>query len=92
VHLDIGALEATGMPAPSGDLSGSGGEGALDGLLSQYERDVILAAVARHKGNWAAAAKALGMHRSNLHRRAVRLGLKGSLQGSGIGDQGSVQR
>jgi len=27
-------------------------------------------------GNWAAAARDLGLHRSNLHRRAQRIGLK----------------
>ena len=52
--------------------------GALEDLLEHYERDVILAAVARNHDNWAAAARDLGMHRSNLHRRALRLGLKGS--------------
>jgi anaerobic nitric oxide reductase transcription regulator len=58
--------------------------GALDDLVVRYEREVIQAAVNRNRGNWAAAARDLGMHRSNLHRRALRLGLK-----SGIRDQGS---
>jgi anaerobic nitric oxide reductase transcription regulator len=31
-----------------------------------------------HHGNWAAAARALGMHRSNLHHRAAKLGLRQS--------------
>jgi anaerobic nitric oxide reductase transcription regulator len=31
--------------------------------------------VARAGGNWSAAARALGMHRSNLHHLARRLGL-----------------
>ena len=31
-----------------------------------------------HDGNWAAAARALGMHRSNLHHRAAKLGLRQS--------------
>jgi anaerobic nitric oxide reductase transcription regulator len=52
------------------------GDGALDELLLDYERDVIRAAVKRNGDNWAAAARSLGMHRSNLHRRALRLGLK----------------
>ena len=44
--------------------------------LARFEREAILAAVARHGGNWSAAARALGLHRSNLHHRAARLGLK----------------
>ncbi|MEZ5291901.1 MAG: nitric oxide reductase transcriptional regulator NorR [Vicinamibacterales bacterium] len=44
--------------------------------LEAVERRLILDAVARHGGNWAAAARALGMHRSNLHHRATRLGLR----------------
>jgi anaerobic nitric oxide reductase transcription regulator len=48
----------------------------LDELLLEHERAAIVAAVARQRGNWAAAARELGLHRSNLHRRAVRLGLK----------------
>jgi anaerobic nitric oxide reductase transcription regulator len=44
--------------------------------LEGHERQVILAAVRAHDGNWAAAARALGMHRSNLHHRATKLGLR----------------
>jgi anaerobic nitric oxide reductase transcription regulator len=32
-----------------------------------------------YKGNWAAAARDLGMHRSNLHNLADRLGLRQEL-------------
>jgi anaerobic nitric oxide reductase transcription regulator len=32
--------------------------------------------VRRHAGNWAAAARELGLHRSNLHHLAQRLGLR----------------
>jgi anaerobic nitric oxide reductase transcription regulator len=34
-------------------------------------------ALHENNGNWAAAARALGMHRSNLHNLAARLGLRG---------------
>jgi anaerobic nitric oxide reductase transcription regulator len=44
--------------------------------IEAFERRVILEAVHAHAGNWAAAARALGMHRSNLHHRAARLGLR----------------
>jgi len=41
-----------------------------------FQRALIGRTLAAHHGNWAAAARALGMHRSNLHHLAVRLGLK----------------
>jgi transcriptional regulator with GAF, ATPase, and Fis domain len=44
--------------------------------IEDYERLVIGRALADAGGSWAAAARALGMHRSNLHHRAVRLGLR----------------
>jgi anaerobic nitric oxide reductase transcription regulator len=42
----------------------------------EFERHVIADAIARHGGNCAAAARTLGMHRSNLHHLATRLGLR----------------
>ena len=41
-----------------------------------FQRSLIEQALAEHKGNWSAAAGALGMHRSNFHHLASRLGLK----------------
>ncbi|MGD9762376.1 MAG: nitric oxide reductase transcriptional regulator NorR [Candidatus Binatia bacterium] len=41
-----------------------------------YQRALIRRALADHGNNWAAAARALGMHRGNLHHLAARLGLK----------------
>ena len=80
-HLDV---LPTPVPEPATHHDAAPVDsGKLDDLLMRYERDVIAGAVTRHKGNWAAAARQLGMHRSNLHRRAVRLGLKGA----GIGDR-----
>ena len=37
---------------------------------------LIQRALSDHHGNWSAAARSLGMHRSNFHHLAVRLGLK----------------
>jgi anaerobic nitric oxide reductase transcription regulator len=42
--------------------------------LFQIER--ITMALEKNEHNWAAAARALGMHRSNLHNLATRLGLR----------------
>jgi len=73
--LDVGPVDAkvtgSGTAARPSDEGGS-----LNERVERFERDAILAAVARHDGNWAAAARELGLHRSNLHHRARRLGLK----------------
>ena len=82
-HLDVQTAHVESVT--SSPQAGMDVTGRLDVLLLDYERDVILSAVKRHRGNWAAAARELGMHRSNLHRRAQRLALKGS----GGGDRGS---
>jgi anaerobic nitric oxide reductase transcription regulator len=42
----------------------------------RFQRSLIERALAEHEGNWSAAARSLGMHRSNFHHLAVRLGLK----------------
>jgi len=42
-----------------------------------FQRECIEAAVQDNEGNWAAAARQLGMHRSNLHHMARKLGLRG---------------
>ena len=47
----------------------------LADAVDEYKRRRIRAAVAAHQGNWAAAARALGLDRGNLHRTASRLGL-----------------
>lgn len=44
--------------------------------VEDYQRRLIREALARHDGVWAAAARELGMHRSNLHHLSVRLGLR----------------
>ena len=44
--------------------------------VEDFQRRVIGDRVKVHHGNWAAAARSLGMHRTNLHAMAKRLGLK----------------
>ena len=66
------AAAATATPEPA-DASTS-----LREQVDAFQRRVIADAVERHGGNWAAAARALGMHRSNLHHLAGRLGLRDS--------------
>lgn len=48
----------------------------LRDAVDDFQRSAIRRAVAKAGGNWSEAARALGMHRSNLHHLATRLGLK----------------
>ncbi|MCG3193639.1 MAG: Regulatory protein LuxO [Thermoanaerobaculia bacterium] len=43
--------------------------------VDAFERTLIEQAVAKNGGNWAAAARDLGMHRANQHHLAKRLGI-----------------
>jgi anaerobic nitric oxide reductase transcription regulator len=81
-EVDDSDLDAPLSGTPSATPSSVAGlaparqDGSLAERLARVEREAILGAVARHGGNWAAAARELGLHRSNLHHRARRLGLK----------------
>ena len=44
--------------------------------VTEFERGVVVDALARHQQNWAAVARDLGLDRANLNRLAKRLGLK----------------
>jgi anaerobic nitric oxide reductase transcription regulator len=48
----------------------------LKAAVEETKRMMILRALEQNAGNWAAAARALGMARSNLHPMAERLGLR----------------
>jgi anaerobic nitric oxide reductase transcription regulator len=55
--------------------------GAADSLtlrdaVDEFTREYILETVKVNQGNWAAAARRLGIHRSNLHKLARRLNVK----------------
>ncbi|MFZ7126760.1 MAG: nitric oxide reductase transcriptional regulator NorR [Desulfobacterales bacterium] len=52
-------------------------EKTLREAVEAFQRSRILEAVDASGGNWAAAARLLGMHRSNLHKLARRLGILG---------------
>jgi anaerobic nitric oxide reductase transcription regulator len=43
--------------------------------LEEFQRRVIRESLERHNGKWASVARELGLHRSNLHTLAKRLGL-----------------
>ena len=77
-HLGPDFLEAADSgyrPPPMKEDSFSKGV-SLKESVENYKRRLILAALDKHNGNLSAAARDLGMHRSNLHNLAKRLGLK----------------
>jgi anaerobic nitric oxide reductase transcription regulator len=52
--------------------------GPLRGQVDDFQRRLLREAVERNRGNQAAAARELGMHRANFHHLARRLGIKSS--------------
>jgi anaerobic nitric oxide reductase transcription regulator len=81
VLVGVGDLDPTGpgpaMPGPAAAEQDEGEAAAsLRASTEAHQRGRIRAAVERHGGNWAAAARELGLARANLHRLARRLGLK----------------
>jgi anaerobic nitric oxide reductase transcription regulator len=78
---DIGnACECEPIEAPAQNINLHLSQGrSLREMVENFQKDLIRNALARNKGNWAAAARDLGMHRSNLHNLADRLGLRREL-------------
>jgi anaerobic nitric oxide reductase transcription regulator len=74
-HLDVSAA-AGDSPDKGARERDENGELPFRDRVAAFERRLIAEAVDRHGGNWAAAARSLGMHRSNLHHLATRLGLR----------------
>jgi anaerobic nitric oxide reductase transcription regulator len=76
-HLDLTLDEPTLQRKPEADRDGvlSGGTAGLREAVDEYRRTLIRDALSRTDGNWAAAARLLGLDRSNLHHLARRLGL-----------------
>ena len=78
-HLgsDLGAADFPGGP-PLPEQAAVGGKGfSFSDEIRRFKRRLIQQALEKNRDNWAAAARDLGMHRSNLHNLAKRLGLKG---------------
>ncbi|MCC7138543.1 MAG: nitric oxide reductase transcriptional regulator NorR [Planctomycetes bacterium] len=72
----VAPREAASAPeTPAGGAAGSGGARTLREATEAFQRRAIATAVAAAGGNWAAAARTLGVHRSNLHHLARRLGI-----------------
>ncbi len=71
---------AQGSPAarPAEPAGAAFRERTLQEGVREFQREAIQAALDAHRGNWAAAARALGMDRGNLHHLGTRLGIRGA--------------
>jgi anaerobic nitric oxide reductase transcription regulator len=75
VVIDVGHLGLAPLTA-SADVAGEPDGLPLEEAIDAFKRRRIQAAVSASGGNWAHAARRLGLDRGNLHRTAHRLGLK----------------
>lgn len=73
-EASAGSNDERGTSSPSGE-AGMGGGTLRDRTLA-FQRREIERALTRASGNWAAAGRELGLHRSNLHHLARRLGMR----------------
>jgi anaerobic nitric oxide reductase transcription regulator len=78
VHLggDISTETNRAQPSASDTDSSLPPGRSLRESVEDFQRKLISMSVAKRDGNWSAAARDLGMHRSNLHNLSVRLGLR----------------
>jgi len=77
-HLEAAGFEET-EPGPAQREPGAPPPGRavpLREAVDRFQADLILQAVNRNSGNWAAAGRDLGINRSNLSKLAARLGLR----------------
>lgn len=82
-HLQLEAPEprAENLVAPGPPCREHSAVVAMGGMtlkeaVEETKRTMVIRAVEDNDGNWAAAARSLGMARSNLHHMAERLGLR----------------
>ena len=71
--------------AAADDKAAAGAGADLRTSVDAHQRQRIEASLARHHGNWASAARELGLHRANLVRLAKRLGLPAQWPKPGVG-------
>lgn len=73
-HLDLPRLCMPPRPdsPPSAEPQGMM---TLREAVDRYQLTLVRSTLQRHDGNWAAAARELGLDRGNLRRLAQRLGL-----------------
>jgi anaerobic nitric oxide reductase transcription regulator len=84
VHIepaDLGLDVAVRAPAPAApalaSIAGAGqGAASMREAVDDFKRALVERALDESGGSWAEAARRLGMHRSNLHHMALRLGVR----------------
>jgi two-component system, NtrC family, nitrogen regulation response regulator NtrX len=75
-EVDLATVEmALPKGAGASTASFSLGSGALSARVDAFEREIILGELKRHHSNVSAAAKALGLERSHLYKKAEQLGI-----------------
>ena len=76
IHLDLGENRASVPEILEENSLAEEPAISLKESVIRHKRKVISEAVTRSGGNWAAAARRLKLHRSNLYRTARQVGLK----------------
>lgn len=75
-NVDLATVElALPKAADATGSSLSTSSGALSARVDAFEREVILAELKRHHSNVSSAARALGLERSHLYKKAEQLGI-----------------
>ena len=76
-QVDLATVHSALPRSPSTQLTGqiAANSGPLSDRVQSFERDVILSELKRTHHNMSAAAKALGLERSHLYKKAEQLGL-----------------
>jgi DNA-binding NtrC family response regulator len=74
-QVDLATVQMALPKAASGAATASIGSGPLAERVQGYEREVILAELKRSHHNMSLAAKALGLERSHLYKKAEQLGI-----------------
>jgi DNA-binding NtrC family response regulator len=76
-QVDLATVHSALPRSPSTQLTGqiAANSGPLSDRVQSFERDVILSELKRTHHNMSAAAKALGLERSHLYKKAEQLGI-----------------
>jgi len=74
-QVDLDTVQLAMPKAPIAGNAGTIGSGPLADRVQSFEREVILAELKRSHHNMSVAAKALGLERSHLYKKAEQLGI-----------------
>jgi two-component system, NtrC family, nitrogen regulation response regulator NtrX len=74
-QVDLPTVETTLPKGSAAAMSTTASSGALSDRVQGFEREVILAELKRAHHNMSLAAKALGLERSHLYKKAEQLGI-----------------